>query len=302
MSKEVKKINKKLDKMRNELEFMYLNKYYNLYMNNFIISQVDYQMRDYILRKFWADGTLAEFKLSGSEGSTDYPKGMPVFCPYAPSRYNLYDFPIDVSLINIRGVKFIPATPQKVDEDVILLYAQRNKKSIYSIVSVYVDMLVDIEMVIKINLMVQKSPWIIGTSPESQFKAEELANKILDDNPFLFVELEEIDKAKALISGAPYVLDKLYNLKTCRENELREFLGISNLGVIEKKEHLVTDEISANNDITKLFEDSLLDMMQESFDRGNKLFGFDIKVELNHIDREKESNYEEEEEDEDNDE
>ena len=120
--------------MRSELEFMYLNKYYNLYMNNFKISQVDYQMRDYILRKFWADGTLAEFKLKETEGSTDYPKGMPVFCPYAPSRFNLYDFPIYVTLINIRGVKFIPATPQKVDEDVILLYAQRNKKSIYSIV------------------------------------------------------------------------------------------------------------------------------------------------------------------------
>lgn len=302
MGKESKKLVRKLEKMRDELEFMYLNKYYNLYMNNFKISTVDYQMKDYILRKFWADGTLAEFKLNETEGSTDYPAGLPVFCPYAPSRFNLYDYPIDVSLINIRGVSFIPATIQKVDKDVILLYAQRNKKSIYSIVSVYVGMIVDIEMVIKINLMVQKSPWIIGTSPEGQFKAEELANKILDDNPFLFLELEEIDKAKALISGAPYIIDKLYNLKSCRENELREYLGISNLGVIEKKEHLTNDEIASNNDITKLFEDSLLDTMQESFDRGNKLFGFNIKIELNHVEREVENNDEDEEEDEDDDE
>ena len=38
-----------------------VNKYYNIWMNRFVIPELDYQMNNYIFRKLYADGTIAGF-------------------------------------------------------------------------------------------------------------------------------------------------------------------------------------------------------------------------------------------------
>ena len=276
----------------------YLNKYYSLFMNKYDIIGVDYQQRDFILRKFWIDGRLACFKLKGTEGSTEHPQGLGVFCPYAPSRYNIYDFPIYVTLINIRGVSFIPAGLQKVDEDVVIGWCQRNKKSVYSLVDFYLQKITDVEMVIKMNLKSQKTPWIIGATPEDNKKIQSILDNLEDDNPNLFVDLEDVDKAKALVSGAPYVLDKLYNYKQALENELKEYLGLENMGMGEKKEHLITAEIEASDEVIGESNYNFIDTIKEFFDNIEKVLGlkYDI-VEKHQIEYSDDTEEEEEVED-----
>lgn len=260
----------------------YLNKYYSLFMNKYEIEGVDYQQRDYILRKFWIDGRLACFKLKGTEGSTEHPQGLGVFCPYAPSRYNIYDFPIYVTLINIRGVSFIPAGLQKVDEDVVIGWCQRNKKSVYSLVDFYLQKITDVEMVIKMNLKAQKTPWIIGATPENNKKLETIIQNLEDDNPDLFVDIEDIDKAKALVSGAPFVLDKLYNYKQALENELKEYLGLQNMGMNEKKEHLITSEIEASDEVIEESGYNFIDVISEFFANIEKVLGLKYSIREKH--------------------
>ena len=276
----------------------YLNKYYSLFMNKYDIIGVDYQQRDFILRKFWIDGRLACFKLKGTEGSTEHPQGLGVFCPYAPSRYNIYDFPIYVTLINIRGVSFIPAGLQKVDEDVVIGWCQRNKKSVYSLVDFYLQKITDVEMVIKMNLKAQKTPWIIGATPEDNKKIQSILDNLEDDNPDLFVDLEDVEKAKALVSGAPYVLDKLYNYKQALENELKEYLGLENMGMGEKKEHLITAEIEASDEVIGESNYNFIDTIKEFFDNIEKVLGlkYDI-VEKHQIEYSDDTEEEEEIED-----
>ena len=276
----------------------YLNKYYSLFMNKYDIIGVDYQQRDFILRKFWIDGRLACLKLKGTEGSTEHPQGLGVFCPYAPSRYNIYDFPIYVTLINIRGVSFIPAGLQKVDEDVVIGWCQRNKKSVYSLVDFYLQKITDVEMVIKMNLKSQKTPWIVGATPEDNKKIQSILDNLEDDNPNLFVDLENVDRAKALVSGAPYVLDKLYNYKQALENELKEYLGLENMGMGEKKEHLITAEIEASDEVIGESKYNFIDTIKEFFDNIEKVLGlkYDI-VEKHQIEYSDDTEEEEEVED-----
>lgn len=260
----------------------YLNKYYSLFMNKYEIVGVDYQQRDFILRKFWSDGRLACFKLNGTEGSTEHPQGLGVFCPYAPSRYNIYDFPIYVNLINIRGVSFIPAGLQKVDEDVVIGWCQRNKKSVVSMVDFYLQKITDVEMVIKMNLKAQKTPWIIGATPENHKKMEVILENLASDNPDLFVDLEDVDKAKALVSGAPYVLDKLYNYKQALENELKEYLGLNNMGFGEKKEHLITAEIESSDEVIAESNYNFIDMITEFFENIERVLGLHYEIKEKH--------------------
>ena len=278
----------------------YLNKYYSLFMNKYDITGVDYQQKDFILRKMWSDGRLACFKLKGSEGSTSHPQGLGVFCPYAPSRYNIYDYPIYVNLINIRGVNFIPAGLQKVDEDVVIGWCQRNKKSVFSLVDFYLQKITDVEMVIKLNLKAQKTPWMIGATPENNKKMEAILQNIASDNPDLFVDLEDVDKAKALVSGAPFVLDKLYNYKQCLENELKEYLGLNALGIGEKKEHLAVGEIDINNQVIEESKWNFIDTMSDYFERIEKVLGLKYGITEKHPVEFNESEGEEEVEDDGN--
>lgn len=274
------KYNEKTIISRSAIYNAFLNKYYNLYMNSLKWKGIDNEQVDFIMRKFWSVGSIASFIAKGTQGE-EYPQGMIVFTEYAPCKYNIYDFPIEATLVNNRGVPFIPMTPQKINTDIVIGYVQRNKKGVSELVNYYISKLTNIEITIQVNLIAQKSPWLLGTTPENQNKMEEFWSNLISDNPKLFASIEDVEKAKALISGAPYTIDKLYNYKVAVENELREYLGLTNLGVSEKKEHLITEEVKSNNEVTSRSSECILNPLQEFCERVKMYLGYDISVELN---------------------
>lgn len=271
----------KFNIMRIDYENMYFNKYYNLFMNNFKFEGLSEEQTDFILRKFWSEGSIAAFVAKDTQGAEGYPNGMLVLCLFAPNSYNLYDWPITVTLTNTRGMSYIPNTPQEVNKEVVIGYIQRNKKGVAETVYHYVKRLAAIEAVIKVNLKANKTPWLLASDPENKNKMENFWRELDSDNPRLFIELEQADKARAVVSGAPYIIDKLYNFKIAIENELREYLGLGNLGISEKKEHLITAEIEANDDITARYSECILNPMQEFCERVTKILGYPLSVKLN---------------------
>ena len=297
------KENKRIKSMvsREAIKSYYYNKYYDLYMNNFIIDNIDYEQKNFLLRKIWSDGSVAVFKLPHSD-IPEHPQGVLVFTPYSVNGFNIYDFPTDVILVNTRGVKFIPSKVMKVNKDVVLGYGRRCLKGIHQVVDMYCDKITNVEMVIQINLIAQKAPWLIATTPENERKMEELWSFITSDNPRLFTSLEDADKAKALISGAPYIIDKLQAYKCDLENELREFFGFNNLGVAEKKEHLITDEVESNNEAVGKSKECILDCLKEFSARIKEVLDYDMPIKINEVEKPKDDapDYEEEDvEDED---
>lgn len=269
---------------RRQIKNVLMNKYFNLYMNNYEFSgDLDYQQKEYILLQMWSVGQIACFKLANSEGAKDHPQGLGVFCPFAPGYWNIYNWPTKVSLVNTRGVKFIPAGLKEVDKDVVIGYAQRNRKPVVMIVESYIERIVDVLMTIKTNLKVHKMPWLIVGTPEDEEKLKTLFKSLDSDEPELYTDSDSSDKFKALVSGAPYIIDKLYQYVECLFNELDEFLGFNNLGVGEKKEHLVVSEIASNNQITKVYEACLIDTIKEFFDRCNNVFGFNYSIKIKEL-------------------
>lgn len=276
------------DAYRREKNHHYINKYYNIFMNNYKFSgEIDYQQIDFILRKFWRDGCVACFPLmvqvkdqSLPITTEEHPNGTPVFTMFNPNGWNIYDFPTSVNLVNSKGVNFIPTTPQVVDKDVVIGYIQRNKKGVAEFVETIVDDIVQCEILIMLNMNAHKMPWLIVSTPDSEKKMREFYNKLKNDDPEIFVSSEDAQNIKILTSGAQYIIDKLYNYKMARENELREFFGQNNIGVGEKKEHLITSEVDANNDVVEVSGGCLIDPMKEFFQRVKDVFGIEINVEI----------------------
>lgn len=293
-------------KRRMTFDFYY-NKYFNLFMNAYKFNGITEEQQDYILRKFWSVGSVAAFIVAGTRLPKDqaptsvneYPNGMIAFVPFAPFAWDITDWPIKVNLVRTRGAKFIPAGVQVVNKDCVVGYCQRNKKSILSIVEFYVNKIVDIEMTIGVQLTSHKAPWLIATTPENEEKFKKLFERITNDEEVLYISATDADLIKALVGGNSYIVDKLFQQKCALENELLTILGIDNVGTIEKKEHLVVDEVNSNNEVINSNSDNFLKPMQEFCERISKFLGFPISVETT---QKKVEEVEEEEEEETQDE
>lgn len=265
----------------------YLQKYFNLFMGAYKFTGITPQQQDYILRKLWAEGKIASFVVEGTKlekgeapsNVNQYPNGVIAFCPFAPFMFDIYDWPIQVNLVNVRGAKFIPTTPQIVNKDVVIGYAQKSKKSVLSVMEYFIQKIVDVEMTIRVQLKSHKAPWLVACTPENEAKLKALFDKIENDDEVLYLSANEIEDLKTLQGGNAYILDKLYQYKQALENEALTFLGIDNIGIIEKKEHLITDEVNSNNDLINDHSDNFLACLKDFFARNKEVFGIEIGVE-----------------------
>ena len=265
----------------------YYHKYFNLFMNSYKFNGITREQQDYVLRKLWATGTIASFIVEGTklpEGEAptsvnEYPNGMIAFAPYAPSQFDIYDFPIKANLVRVRGATFIPDTIQVVNKDIVIGYAQRSKRSVASIVEFYVNKIVDVEMTIAVQLTSHKVPWLVATTPENEEKLKRLFQRIENDEEVLYISADEVEAIKSLQGGNTYIIDKLFDYVKALDNELLTYLGFNNLGSIEKEEHLVVDEVNANNEVISDNSDNFLNSMQEWCERIREVFGYEMSVE-----------------------
>ena len=220
------------------LKNVLLNKYYNIFMNSMEWT-LEPEQEDYVMRKLWSEGTICAFDFKAIEDIG--------FAPYSVSGIGLYDVPTDVLLINERNVPGIPTKNMKVNKDVVLGYFQRNHKPVRMVVEYYVDRMAQVEMVVNTNLELHKMPFVVGVSNEDITKAQQIINRILNNEIAVFVDMADLNLVKSIVTNTPYVIDKLYAYKNNLESELLTYLGIDNSQIDVDK--LAVDQINANNQL-----------------------------------------------------
>lgn len=296
--------------VRKKIKFYYLEKFFNKWMNKYEFSNLNYQQKHYIMKKFWSVGTVACSQIRSADpvlaglmddGSIDMGENKIIFTPWTfANRYNIYDFPTHVNLINTRGVKFITTKILEIDKEVVIGYAQKNHKSIYSSIEAKIDELVDVEMKKRVSRKAQSQPWMFAFSPEDFAQAKVLQEQLENDEPYLFAPFNDVDKVKGITSGAPYVVDKFEQDRQKIENDILTMLGVNNVGIGEKKEHLIVDEVNANNEDIEQQSISFRTEIEDFFDRVYKVFGYKVDVyDMNEMFKEAEDEVDEKEEDQD---
>lgn len=292
--------------IRKKIKFYYLEKFFNKWMNKYEFTNLNYQQKHYIMKKFWSSGTIACSQISASDetlaglmddGSLDMGENKIIFTPWTfANRYNIYDFPTHIQLVNTRGVKFITPKVLEIDKEAVIGYAQKNHKSIFSSIEAKIDELVDIEMKKRLSRKAQSQPWLFAFSPEDYEQAKRMQEQIENDEPYLFAPFNDIDKVKGITSGAPYIVDKFEQDRQKIENDILTMLGVNNVGIGEKKEHLIVDEVNANNEDIEQQSISFKSEIEDFFDRIDKVFGYKIEVyDLNEIFKEAEDSVDEKE-------
>jgi hypothetical protein len=145
-------------------------------------------------------------------------------------------------------------------------------------VEMFARRLYNIDRIIDINANAQKTPVLLQGSEKQRLTLLNLYKEYDGNAPFIFGDKNlDINSLKAFSTNAPYVCDKLYQLKTQIWNEALTYLGISNIN-IQKKERLITDEVTRNQGGTIASRYSRLESRRQAVEKINDMMGTNIEV------------------------
>lgn len=147
-------------------------------------------------------------------------------------------------------------------------------------VEMYARRLYEIERAIDVNVKSQKTPLLIRASENQRLTMKNLYMQYDGNEPFIFGDKNlDYDGIKVIKTDAPYVADKLNILKRQIWNEALTYLGIENSNT-EKKERLVTNEITSNLGAVQAARACRLNARRQAAEQINKMFGTNITVDI----------------------
>lgn len=145
-------------------------------------------------------------------------------------------------------------------------------------VEMFSKRLYNLDRAIDVNANAQKTPVLIQCDETQRLTMKNLYKQYEGNEPFIFGS-KGLDASgiKVLQTGAPYVADKLYELKTQIWNEALTYLGISNINIV-KKERMITDEVTRNQGGTVASRYSRLESRRQACKQINEMFNLNIWV------------------------
>lgn len=165
-------------------------------------------------------------------------------------------------------------------EDCVLILNNYGSLPTQDSVILFAYRLADCERSIDVNVKAQKTPVIILCDEKQRTTMKTVYNQWTGNEPIILGDKNlNVDQIKTLDTKAPFVTDKLTIYKHDIWNECMTFLGIGNANT-DKRERLITDEVTANNDLVDLSAQSRLVSRQEAVKLINEKYGLEISVEL----------------------
>ncbi len=161
-------------------------------------------------------------------------------------------------------------------KDAILVMNNWQRIPTASTIELFCQRLAEAEMTAAVNIKAQKTPVLIVVDENQRLMMENLYAQYDGNRPFIFGDKNQLSEnaINCISTGADFIADKIMDYKKEIWNEALQFLGINSLQT-EKKERLITDEASSNNELINLNLQSLLIPRQEAAKQFNKLFGLE---------------------------
>lgn len=188
-------------------------------------------------------------------------------------RLDVYRVPINRRAFAVNGYQ------RQLDiENSVIIYNNYLRTNSYAMCVMYAKRLYNLDRIIDVNANAQKTP-VLLKADEMQRLTVLNAYKEWDGNQPVIYGDKALDPncLSVLRTDAPYVADKIYQLKTQYWNEALTHLGISNLN-IQKKERLVSDEVVRSQGGTIASRYSRLQARRDACEKINEIFGLNVEV------------------------
>lgn len=165
-------------------------------------------------------------------------------------------------------------------EDSVIIFNNLIHTPSVNVVERYAQQLWQIDETIRVNVNAQKTPILISCDETQRLTLKNLYMQYEGNVPVIYADKNlNPNSVKVLQTGAPYVADKLYQLRTQRWNEVLTYLGISNVSY-QKKERLISDEVTRSQGGVIASRYSRLNARRQACDQINKMFGLDISCDF----------------------
>lgn len=191
---------------------------------------------------------------------------------------NIIAGPLDVYRIPIHRRAFSVNGYSKDlnNKDSVIIWNNALHKNSMLDVQMFAKRLYNLDRAVDVNANAQKTPILIVCEESQRLTFENLYKEYQGNAPVIKGDKGlNPDAFKVLKTDAPFVADKLYQLKVQIWNEALTFLGISNINVT-KKERLITDEVTRNLGAIIANRYSRLNARREACEQINRMFGLDI--------------------------
>lgn len=189
-------------------------------------------------------------------------------------RWDIYNRPKERRAYATNGLEWI-----RNDKNSVIIYNNYLRSPSFADVFSAAEQLAEIDRAIDINAKAQKTPVVIVCDDKTRLSAKNLYQKYDGNEPCIIVDKKSLGgtEIKVLNTGAPYVCDKLYELKTNIWNETLTNLGVPNASY-QKKERMLSDEVARLNGGTFASRYSRLLGRQDAARAINKMFDLNISV------------------------
>lgn len=188
--------------------------------------------------------------------------------------FDVYRIPIDRRAIAVNGYN-----KDLTRDDSVIIYNNYLHCNSVTDCAMFADKLYNLDRIIQVNANAQKTPVLVRSSEKQRLTLLNVYQKWDGNQPVIFGDKGLDPKSlEVLNTGAPYVADKIYNLKSSIWNEALTYLGISNTNM-EKRERLVSDEVIRSMGGVIASRYSRLESRRQAAEKINEMFGLNIEVE-----------------------
>ena len=186
--------------------------------------------------------------------------------------FNVYRIPTNRRAYAVNGYQ-----KTLTENDSVIIYNNFLRTNSMLDVRNFAERLYNIDRAIDVNINAQKTPILIKCDEQQRLTMLNTYQQYDGNQPVIFGDKALNTNAfQVLNTGAPLVADKLYTLKMQLWNECLTYLGISNINV-QKKERLITDEVTRNQGGTIASRYSRLEARRQACEQINRMFGLDIE-------------------------
>lgn len=187
--------------------------------------------------------------------------------------FNVYRVPLRRRAYAVNGYQ-----KQLNINDSVIIYNNMLRRNSIRTVKLYAERLANLDRIIDVNANAQKTPVLVQGTEQQILTLLNVYKEYDGNSPVIFgYDSLDLSGLTVLKTDAPFVADKIYQLKTQTWNECLTYLGISNLN-IQKKERLVADEVVRNQGGTIASRYSRLNARRQACEQINKMFGLEIEV------------------------
>lgn len=185
--------------------------------------------------------------------------------------FDVYRIPINRRAFAVNGYQ-----RKLTNKDSVIVYNNYLHTNSQLDADMFARKLYNLDRAIDVNANAQKTPVLIKCSQEERLTLLNVYKQWDGNEPLIMGDKGLNTNAMTVLkTDAPYVCDKLYQLKTQIWNEALTYMGISNINV-QKKERLITDEVTRNQGGTIASRYSRLNARRDACKKINDMFGLEV--------------------------